>query len=321
MISFIIIGRNEGWRLKLCLKSAEKTIKQCKLNAEIIYVDSQSTDDSLRVVKEFALVKVFVITGKYNAAIARNIGVKESQGDSLVFLDGDMEVNPDFLSLIFDDQQKLKYDFVSGNFMNYYYDDEGNFLSKDFYKKIYCAQDTYQYTTGGLFAIKRTIWESVGGMKSKYKKGQDLDFGYRLANRGVFLLRKKECMANHHTIDYKNEKRLWRSFSDGTYVYPRAVLYRDHFFNKYVLKRLLTSDPTWLMLMMCIITSATESHVYPLLVYVFFSVAAVMYSMRKIGFKGLFNRVVNHVFRDIFNVFALFLFFPRKTKELAYKKV
>ena len=321
MISFIIIGRNEGWRLKLCLKSTELAIKQCKFNAEIIYVDSQSTDDSLQVATEFDLVKAFSITGVYNAAIARNIGVVESKGDSLIFLDGDMEVNSDFLKLIFDDRHMLKYEFVSGNFMNYYYDNEGNFLSKDFYKKIYCSEDTYQYTTGGLFAIKREHWERVGGMKSKFKKGQDLDLGYRLAKRGIFLLRKKELMANHHTIDYKNQKRLWKSFTDGTYVYPRAVLYRDHIFNKYVVKRLLSSDPTWLMLMASIIISAFIASVIPMLAYIFLTVVAVFYSMRKTEFKSFLTRIINHVLRDVFNVFALFLFFPRNKKELLYKQV
>lgn len=320
-VSFIIIGRNEGWRLKLCLKSTVKAIKECGLQAEIIYVDSQSTDDSLNVAKHFDLVKCFLITGTYNAAIARNIGVKEAQGQSLIFLDGDMEINPDFLNLILDKNGELKHDFVSGNFMNYYYDNDGVFLRKDFYRKIYVEKDTIQYTTGGLFAIKREHWENVGGMRNKYKKGQDLDLGYRLAKNGIPLLRKKELMANHHTIDYKDEKRLWRSVFDGSQVYPRVILYRDHLFNKYVRKRMLTSDPTLMFLIASILLSVLLKCAAPMLVYVMLAAMGVAYAMYKTSFKGYLNRLGNHVLKDIVNVFALLFYYPSNNIELKYERI
>ncbi len=317
-VSFIVIGRNEGARLELCIKSIIKAVKNCGLNAEIIYVDSQSTDNSLEVANKFSLVKTFLITGIYNAAIARNIGVSESQGDTLVFLDGDMEIQSDFVELIIDKKGNLEYEFVSGNFMNYYYDENGVFLHKDFYKKIYCEQDTIQYTTGGLFAIKRKHWERVGGMKNKYKKGQDLDLGFRLAKNGIPLLRKKELMANHHTIDYKDKKRLWRSFSDGSYVYPRVVLYRDNLLNKYVLKRMLASDPTWVLLIAMIVLSILIKSFFPVLVYLVLAIFAVLYSMRKTGFKNVINRIINHILRDFFNLLALFFFHPRSKRDVKY---
>ncbi|SMO85754.1 Glycosyltransferase, GT2 family [Saccharicrinis carchari] len=320
-VSFIIIGRNEGWRLPLCLKSTVKAIDACQIQAEIIYVDSQSTDDSLNVAKSFEMVKCFLITGTYNAAIARNIGVKEAQGQNLIFLDGDMEINPDFLNLILDSDGNLKYDFVSGNFMNYYYDNEGNFLRKDFYRKIYCDKDTIQYTTGGLFAIKRSHWESVGGMRNKYKKGQDLDLGYRLAKKGIPLLRKKERMANHHTIDYKDKKRLWRSIFDGSQVYPRVVLYRDNIFNKYVLKRMLTSDPTLILFITSVQLSLILKCALPMLGYVLLTALGVAYAMRKTVFKGYMNRLLNHILKDLVNLFALLFYYPTNNVDVEYERV
>ncbi|GAF03659.1 glycosyltransferase family 2 protein [Saccharicrinis fermentans] len=321
LVSFIIIGRNEGWRLELCLKSTLKAIKECQLNAEIIYVDSNSTDNSIEIVQQFPSVKAFVITDHYNAAIARNIGVKESKGESLIFLDGDMEVSTHFLSLILDACGHLKYAFVSGNFMNYYYNDQGEFLRKDFYRKIYVEKDTIQFTTGGLFAIKRMHWMAVGGMKNKYKKGQDLDLGYRLAKKGIPLLRKKELMAYHHTVDYKDKKRMWRSFKDGSYVFPRAILYRDHWCNIYVLKRVLTSDPTWIVLLFMLIVIVCLKSVWPLLLYGLLTAFAVLFSMRKSGFRGYFSRLVNHILRDLLNLFTLFFFYPSNHIEFHYKQV
>ncbi|WP_075589783.1 glycosyltransferase family 2 protein [Labilibacter marinus] len=321
MISFIIIGRNEGWRLELCLTSTVKVLTDGQLDAEIIYVDSKSTDDSIKVANQFSEVNTFLITGRYNAAIARNIGVKESKGDSLIFLDGDMEVNPDFLNLILDEQGVLKHDFVSGNFMNYYYDVDGNFLRKDFYRKIYCEKDTLQNTTGGLFAVKRSVWDSVGGMRNMFKKGQDLDFGYRLALKGIPLLRKKELMANHHTIDYNDTSRLWRSFIDGRYLYTRSVLYRSNFYNKYVIKRMLTSDPTWLLLIGMIVLAALTHQVWPFMVYGFLTAIAVAYNMRKGSFVSYPNRLINHMCRDLYSLFAFIFIYPKRKLKLKYKRV
>ena len=79
MISFIVIGKNEAKYLARCIQSIRKTIEYNKLKKyEIIYVDSNSTDDSIKRVLKFKYVKIFKITSKPNAAIARNIGARES---------------------------------------------------------------------------------------------------------------------------------------------------------------------------------------------------------------------------------------------------
>ena len=63
MISFIIIGKNEGWRLQKCLQSISYVVEQDAIvNYEIIYVDSQSTDNSIELAKQYG-AKAFFITG------------------------------------------------------------------------------------------------------------------------------------------------------------------------------------------------------------------------------------------------------------------
>ncbi len=89
--SFIVIGKNEGWKLSLCFQSILNCIEKNRIdNYEIIYVDSRSTDDSIERAKKIPNIKIFSIIGKCNAAIARNIGCKEAQVDILFFFDGDM---------------------------------------------------------------------------------------------------------------------------------------------------------------------------------------------------------------------------------------
>ena len=86
MISFVIFGHNEGWKLTNCLKSVFLTIKYNGLTMyEVIYIDSKSTDDSIERAKKFKEVKIYKLTADYNSAIARNIGSQKSIGEVLFF--------------------------------------------------------------------------------------------------------------------------------------------------------------------------------------------------------------------------------------------
>ena len=98
--AFIVIGRNEGIKIKKCLESIFTTIEKNSLEStEVIYVDSDSKDESIHLALSFNDVKVIKISGEINAAVARNEGAKQANADVLFFIDGDMEINPDFLPL------------------------------------------------------------------------------------------------------------------------------------------------------------------------------------------------------------------------------
>ena len=65
------IGRNEGDRLKQCLQSVLTA-------AQVVYVDSGSTDGSVQYAKEFGISVVELdLTRPFTAARARNAGLTE----------------------------------------------------------------------------------------------------------------------------------------------------------------------------------------------------------------------------------------------------
>jgi GT2 family glycosyltransferase len=88
----VAIGRNEGERLKQCLGSASAA-------AQVIYVDSGSTDDSVRWAKQsgLAVVKLDRLA-PFTAARARNAGFRRLRDLApelkyVQFIDGDCELN------------------------------------------------------------------------------------------------------------------------------------------------------------------------------------------------------------------------------------
>lgn len=95
-VGIVVIGRNEGERLKRCLRSLPEHV-------QVVYVDSASTDGSA----EFALSRgVEVIhldlAKPFTAARARNSGLQKlietsSDLEFVQFIDGDCELEPTWL--------------------------------------------------------------------------------------------------------------------------------------------------------------------------------------------------------------------------------
>ena len=318
MISFIIIGRNEGKTLGMTFRSIVEYVQYNKLKSyEIIYVDSKSTDDSISIAKSFNNVKVFLITGEINAAIARNIGAKEAKGDIFIFLDADMEIDPKFHDAVFSNG-KLDYPFVSGQLKNIFYNTEWKQVDEN-YLFPNLKEDQYHPTTGGYFIITKELWFSVGGMKTEFRRSQDMDLGLRLAKSGVLLLRKKELFVKHHTVHYLTNERMWKMLFNGNQSYTVSLLYREHLFNKYIYKLVLRQNYTMVLLFISVIFSILVSP-YFLSIYFLAIVLRGLLQKKVKDDAGIIGQIVHLFLRDLFSLVAIFCFFP-SGKELIYKRI
>lgn len=91
-VGLVVIGRNEGDRLKTCLHSAKGKV------ARIVYVDSGSTDGSIELARRSCVDVVELdLSTPFTAARARNAGFAhllsaEPQLDFVQFVDGDCEI-------------------------------------------------------------------------------------------------------------------------------------------------------------------------------------------------------------------------------------
>jgi glycosyltransferase involved in cell wall biosynthesis len=89
-VGFVAIGRNEGLRLRACLRSLA--------GGPIVYVDSGSTDDSLELARAAgALTAELDLASPFTAARARNLGLQRLRAahpatEFVQFVDGDCEL-------------------------------------------------------------------------------------------------------------------------------------------------------------------------------------------------------------------------------------
>lgn len=94
-IAVVVIGRNEGGRLTRCLASVRE-MDLAGIPIELIYVDSASTDDSVKRAKAFGAKVISIAPDRPCAAKARNAGWRAALASMVLFLDGDTVLAADF---------------------------------------------------------------------------------------------------------------------------------------------------------------------------------------------------------------------------------
>ncbi|MEZ5428799.1 MAG: glycosyltransferase family 2 protein [Pyrinomonadaceae bacterium] len=169
---------------------------------EVIVVDDRSTDKSPEIARQKG-ARVLSMTKRSGPAGARNFAAEKTDADILLFVDADVLVKTNTLSLIaesFDQNPEISALFGS-------YDDEPgepNFLSQ--YKNL---QHHFVHQTSnpeastfwaGLGAVRREAFEKIGGFDCErfaVPSIEDIDLGVRLRSTGHRILLNREIQAKH----------------------------------------------------------------------------------------------------------------------------
>lgn len=96
--SIVVIGFNEADRLRAALESAVFA-REAGQSAEVIYVDGGSTDESRTIAESCDVDAVLGSSVRRSAAVNRNVGWHHATGALVQFLDADMELDEDWLSV------------------------------------------------------------------------------------------------------------------------------------------------------------------------------------------------------------------------------
>ena len=143
-VSVIIFVYNIEKFITECLDSiSNQTLK----NIEIICVNDGSTDNSLNIIKKYAMNdKRIQIISQINKGISesRNIGVKYSKGEYIYFINGDDYLELNALSELYKIAKKKNLDILlfDGNSFSY----KSNIIGEknlDFYSNLYSRRNNY----------------------------------------------------------------------------------------------------------------------------------------------------------------------------------
>ncbi len=221
-LGIVLIGRNEGDRLKTCLNSIA-TDYPC------VYVDSGSTDDSVNFARSLNIDIVELdVTIPFTAARARNEGVKLLKKNYpelkyVQFVDGDCEVVAGWLEKA---QAELDHHseiaIVCGRRRE-------RFPEASVYNLLCDLEwDTpvgEAVACGGDFMIRLSVFEEVGGFNPSLIAGEEPELCLRIRHVG-WKIQRLDAEMTLHDADMSKFSQWWRRAVRGGHAYAeRASFY------------------------------------------------------------------------------------------------
>ncbi len=195
-IGLVVIGRNEGERLKRCLESCGRT------DATVVYVDSGSTDGSVALARSMGVYVVELdMSIPFCAARARNEGFVKLRNASpqvrfVQFVDGDCELIHNWIPFGVATLQSSPSVAIVAGWLH------ERFPEASIYNRL--AEIEWNFSgigavdsVGGIFMIKREAFEEVGGFDPTVAAGEEPELCQRLASRGWKFVRIDRDMAWH----------------------------------------------------------------------------------------------------------------------------
>jgi glycosyltransferase involved in cell wall biosynthesis len=99
-LSVAILGKNSRWILNYSLRAVRSALREAGRDVEVVYVDGGSTDGSREHVREVLPQARIIDAPGTNIPEARNIAVKETSGEYLVYWDSDILAPPSALKAL-----------------------------------------------------------------------------------------------------------------------------------------------------------------------------------------------------------------------------
>ncbi len=205
-LGVVVIGRNEGERLRACLESIvlhfQKPTKDTKHSvAPIIYVDSGSVDNSIGVARSFgAEVVQLELSRPFSAARARNAGITRlcevaPTAKFVQFIDGDCMIAGDWLETAATFlESHPRYAVTSGRLRE-------RFPEQSIYNRVCDIEWSVPVgdseSCGGVACFRVDAFRQIGGFDESVVCGEEPELCLRLRNAGWRIRRMDTEMAMH----------------------------------------------------------------------------------------------------------------------------
>ncbi|WP_439878314.1 glycosyltransferase [Pseudomonas prosekii] len=242
-ISIVIPMYNEARHIGRTLLAARKAAVAAGVECELIVVDNGSDDHGPQIARQFG-AQVLVQPGVLIGAL-RNRGTAVATGDWLAFIDADVEMPEDWLSLLFNLESAAQAD-VFGLDLHapaqapWYADAWQRRTLRPTTQKLYAAQ---WLPTSNLL-MRRSWFDQVGGFDENLRTGEDKDFTMRVRAAGARLLSVNQSVALHWGYEATWRewmgKEMWRQGS-------HLQLLRTHGYSLRLLRFPMLSLLVWLL--------------------------------------------------------------------------
>jgi glycosyltransferase involved in cell wall biosynthesis len=232
--------------LRRCLERiSDEELKNVR--GEVILVDSDSTDDTYKVMCQFkakCTSDVQVLrTSRPGLGFARNVGVAHAQSDFLAFTDDDCYLAPGYLEKASTILENARFQYCGGRILLY---DENDAMFAVNYQNRFEPIHAYSFIPGGKIqganmVIHRNVFDKIGGFNPALGAGahfrcEDIEFIARASMQGIAGAYVPELVVYHHH-GRKNQSAEFEKLRKGNDIargaYYAAMISQGY--RKYVL--------------------------------------------------------------------------------------
>ncbi|WP_077037731.1 glycosyltransferase [Pelomonas sp. KK5] len=212
-LSVLIKALNEEGRIAACLESVLVAVEG--LDAEVVLVDSCSTDSTVEVASRYPVrVVQFAQQPDRSCGAAVQLAYQQAGGEFVYVLDGDMQMAPGFLRLAL---ERLERDAglagVGGRLVDEVVRTETDHARARIAGMQVSEHEVDELGGGGLY--RRAAIEQVGYLANRWLQAcEEADLGVRLRASGWRLLRLPDLAVRHEGHAEGNGAmllRLWRN--------------------------------------------------------------------------------------------------------------
>ncbi|MEB3898943.1 glycosyltransferase [Pseudomonas sp. NY15356] len=275
-VSIVIPMFNEARHIGRTLACARAAALQAGLACELLVVDNGSTDAGPDIAREFGAT-VLTLPGATIGAL-RNLGARASCSDWLAFLDADIEVPGDWLSLLVGLHQRDQGDVFA---LDCDTPRQAPWFAYAWQRRTLRAGPTLQPSTwlpAPNLLLRRHWFERVSGFDERLRTGEDKDFTLRLYQAGARLRALRQPTVLHWGFEGSWSewlgKELWRQGS-------HLQLLRNHGASLRMLRFPLLSLAPWALAALALLALLQGAGRLALLLMVLGAVPALALSLRQ----------------------------------------
>lgn len=192
---------------------------------EVIVVDDASTDGTVEVAQTHG-VRVLTLPLQQGAAVARNAGVAETQGEVLLFIDADCEAAPDWCQEMLRPLGAPDVCAVYGAYRSRQTGWVARLAQAEFderYARLVLRQ-SIDFLGTHAAAIRRNAFLQVGRFRTNLPTGEDMELAFRLSRRGYRITFAPQAIVYHEhraTLQSYLRTKVLRG-------YGRTLIYAAH---------------------------------------------------------------------------------------------
>ena len=236
-LSVVLISKNQAWNISRLINSVIEEINNYD-STEIILVDSASTDRTTEIAAQFPIKVLKLHPGQHlSASAGRYVGIKNTSGNFILFLDGDMELCHGWLDKALEILEKeSKIGVVCGRVVDRPIDMKSTGKQRQEMLPIDKTEAIEVLQGGGASLYRRSVLEEVATFNPFLFSDEEPELCLRIRNAGYKILRLPQPIVFHYTVEWealstflaKRKNNIWLGYGQNLRYYLGTPLFYQY---------------------------------------------------------------------------------------------